>query len=207
MSNEEAKMLSGKIYDPSEPELHAKQRYLNELNEEFNRLSAFSPKRAELLKEFAPNIDPSCFLRGPVYFDYGCNIYMGPNCYANYNLTICDVCPVVIGEGVHMGCNVSIQTPLHPMLAAERAVYFGKYGEITDNEYGKPIHIGEHCWIASNVVILPGVTIGKNTVIGAGAVVTRDIPEGVFAAGNPCRVIRELTAKDSLSNHPELFEE
>lgn len=204
---EEAKMLRGLIYDCSEPELSAKQKELNILNEEFNRLSTFSPKRAELLAKFAPNIDPSCWLRGNVYFDYGCNIYMGPNCYANYNLTILDVCPVIIGEGCHIGSGVSILTPVHPMIASERAMYLGKYGKITDNEYGKPVKIGSHVWLASNVTVLPGVTIGDNSVIGAGSVVTRDIPSNVFAAGNPCRVIRTITEKDSLNNHPELFKE
>ena len=205
--NEETKMLRGKIYDCSEPELSAKQKELNLLNEEWNALSAFSPKRPALLAKFAPNIDRSCYLRGPVYFDYGCNIYMGPNCYANYNLTILDVCPVVIGEGCHIGSGVSILTPVHPLCASERAFYLGKYGRMTDNEYGKPVKIGDHVWLASNVTVLPGVTIGRNTVIGAGSVVTRDIPENVFAAGNPCRVIREISDADSLANHPELFEE
>ena len=207
MANEESKMLRGKIYDFSEPELSQKQKELNLLNEEVNRLSCFSPKRKELLRKLAPNIDPSCWLRGPVYFDYGCNIYMGPQCYANYNLTILDVCPVVIGEGCHMGCNVSILTPMHPLLASERAFYVGKYGKLTDNEYGKPVTIGKRVWLASNVTVLPGVTIGDDSVIGAGSVVSRDIPSGVLAVGNPCRVVRKLDDKDSLSNHPELFED
>ena len=205
--SEGKKMLNGKIYDYSEPELSAKQKELNLLNEELNRLSAFSPKRKEILAKLAPNIDPSCYFRGPVYFDYGCNIFMGPHCYANYNLTILDVCPVVIGEGCHIGSGVSILTPVHPMIASERAVYFGKYGKLTDNEYGKPVHIGKRVWLASNVTVLPGVTIGDDTVIGAGSVVTKDIPSGVFACGNPCVVKREITAADSLVNHPELFEE
>lgn len=207
MASEESKMLRGKIYDCSEPELSQKQKELNLLNEEVNRLSCFSPKRKELLRKLAPNIDPSCWLRGPVYFDYGCNIYMGPQCYANYNLTILDVCPVVIGEGCHMGCNVSILTPMHPFLASERAFYVGKYGKLTDNEYGKPVTIGKRVWLASNVTVLPGVTIGDDSVIGAGSVVSRDIPSGVLAVGNPCRVVRKLDDKDSLSNHPELFED
>ena len=207
MGNEESKMLRGKIYDFSEPELNGKQKELNLINEEVNCLSAFSPKRAELLRKLAPNIDPSCYLRGPVYFDYGCNIYMGPQCYANYNLTILDVCPVVIGEGCHMGCNVSILTPMHPLLASERALYVGKYGKLTDNEYGKPVTIGKRVWLASNVTVLPGVTIGDDSVIGAGSVVSRDIPSGVLAVGNPCHVVRKLDDKDSLSNHPELFED
>ncbi len=204
---EEEKMLMGKIYDCSEPSLAAKQKELNQLNETFNSLSDFSPKRGELLAKFAPNIHPSCHLRGHVYFDYGCNIFMGPNCYANYNLTILDVCPVIIGEGCHIGSNVSILTPMHPMIGAERAVYINEYGRLTDNEYGKSVVIGEHVWICSSAVILPGVKIGKNSVIGAGSVVTRDIPEGVFAAGNPARVIRPITDKDSLANHPEIFVE
>ena len=203
--NEEEKMLRGKIYDFSDPALSAKQKELNLLNEEFNSLSSFSPKRKELLAKFAPNIHPTCFLRGNVYFDYGCNIFMGPNCYANYNLTILDVCPVIIGEGCHIGSGVSIITPMHPLIGAERALYINAKGRLTDNEYGKSVVIGEHVWLGSNVTVLPGVTIGKNSVIGAGSVVTRDIPGGVLAVGNPCRVLRKISDQDSLANHPELF--
>ena len=201
------KMLAGLIYDCSDPEIAALQRKLNALNEEWNLLPSSSPKRAELLRQFAPNVHPSCSLRGPVYFDYGCNLYMGPNCYVNYNFTALDVCPIRIGEGTHIGSGVSLLTPLHPLDADDRAIYINERGAITDKEYAAPITIGEHCWIASNVTILPGVTIGKNTVIGAGSVVTKDIPEGVLAFGNPCKVIRKIREEDKLKYHPELFGE
>lgn len=199
------KMIAGLIYDCSDPELQALQRRLNALNEEWNALPSSSPKRAEILRELAPNIHPSCWLRGPVYFDYGCNVYMGEKSYANYGFTALDVCPIHVGKGVHIGTNVSLLTPLHPIDADERAMYVNASGDLTDKEYGAPIVIGDHCWLASNVTVLPGVTIGRNTVIGAGSVVTHDIPEGVLAAGNPCKVIRKITAADKLQNHPELF--
>ena len=199
------KMLAGKIYDPSDPELSSLQKRLNAMNEEWNLLPSSSPRRAELLREFAPNIEPTCSLRGPVYFDYGCNLYMGKNCYVNYNFTALDVCPIHIGECVHIGSGVSILTPLHPFDPDDRAIYINDRGVPTDQEYGAPVRIGDHCWLASNVTILPGVTIGKNTVIGAGSVVTKDIPEGVLAVGNPCRVVRKITEADRLTNHPELF--
>lgn len=205
VSPEEKKMLAGKIYDCSEPELSSKQKELNLLNEEFNRMSAFDPKRKEILAKFAPNIHPRCYFRGPVYFDYGCNIYMGAGTYANYNLTILDVCPVHIGENCHIGSGVSILTPLHPLIASEREVYLGQFGKMTDKEYGKPVTIGNRVWLASNVTVLPGVTIGDDTVIGAGSVVNKDIPSGVFACGNPCAIKRRIGPEDSLDNQPELF--
>ena len=199
------KMISGKIYDCSDPDLHALQMKLNALNEEWNLLPSSSPKKASLLREFAPNIHPSCSLRGPVYFDYGCNIYMGENCYVNYNFTALDVCPIRIGKGVHIGSGVSLLTPLHPIDANDRAMYINERGELTDKEYGAHITIGDHCWLASNVTVLPGVTIGEGTIIGAGSVVTKDIPAGVIAVGNPCKVLRTIEEKDKLQYRPNLF--
>ena len=201
------KMLSGKIYDCADPEIAALQRKLNLLNEEWNATPSSSPRKQEIFKELVPNIHPSCFIRSPAYFDYGCNIYMGENSYANYNLTALDVCPIYIGKGVHIGSGVSFITPLHPLDAEDRAIYRNERGVLTDKEYGAPIKIGDHCWIASNATILPGVTIGKNSIIGAGSVVTHDIPEGVIAVGNPARILRKITEQDKLKYHPELFAE
>ena len=139
------------------------------------------------------------YLQGPIFFDYGDNTHFGKNCYANFNLTVLDCAEVTFGDDVYLGCGVSIVTPVHPLLPDERRMYVNAQGALTDREYAKPIVIGSDCWLASNVTVCGGVTIGKGSVIGAGSVVTRDVPEGVFAAGNPCRVIRKLSPNDRLA--------
>ncbi len=199
------KMVAGKIYDCSDPDLHGLQKKLNALNEEWNLLPSSSPRKQSLLREFAPHIHPTSSIRSPAYFDYGCNVYMDENSYTNFGFTALDVCPIYIGKSVHIGSNVSMVTPLHPLDPEDRKNYVNDRGDVTDLEYGAPIHVGDHCWIASNVIICPGVTIGEGSVIGAGSVVTKDIPAGVIAVGNPCRVLREIGEKDKLKYHPELF--
>ena len=119
----------------------------------------------------------------PVWFDYGVNTSVGERFYANFGLTVLDSAQVIIGDYVEIGPNVDIYTATHPLDPTARA---------TGLEYGKPVRIGNHVWIGGHTVINPGVTIGDNTVIGSGSVVTRDIPAGVLAAGNPCRVIRKI---------------
>ena len=109
-----------------------------------------------------------------------------------------DTCPVTIGKNVFIGTGVSIVTPIHPLRYQERNLYQKENGQWTDNEYGKPITIEDNCWIASDVTIIGGVTIGEGSVIGAGSVVTRSIPKNSLAVGNPCRVIRQITEKDSI---------
>lgn len=129
----------------------------------------------------------NCTVNLPFRCDYGFNIEVGDNFYANYNLTILDVGKVTIGDNVMIAPNVSIYTAGHPIHPDSRNSMY---------EYGIPITIGSNCWIGGSTVICPGVTIGEGTVIGAGSVVTKDIPSGVVAAGNPCRVLREITDAD-----------
>ena len=112
---------------------------------------------------------------------------------------------VTIGDRCNFGPNVTIVTPIHPMLAREREVMLDKDGNKKHFCYAKPVHIGNDCWFGANVVVCPGFTIGDDCVIGAGSVVVKDIPAGVFAAGNPCRVIREITEKDSMKYKPEIL--
>ena len=126
----------------------------------------------------------SVVLEPPFFCDYGFNVALGQRVFFNFNCVILDVCPVCIGSFTLFGPAVQILTPMHPLDAELRR---GK-------EFGKPIEIGSDVWVGGGALILPGVRIGSRTVIGAGSVVTRDVPEGVFAAGNPCRVIREIDA-------------
>ena len=186
------KMLNGELYDPSDKQLVALRKKCHDLCREYNTLSEDDSRRNEILKELGIKLGKNVYLQGPIYFDYGCFISFGDNSYANFNLTILDTCPVSIGKNVFIGTGVSIVTPLHPMKYQERNPYINIEGNMTDQEYGKSITIEDNCWIASNVTICPGVTIGASSVIGAGSVVTRSIPKNSFAAGNPCRVIKEI---------------
>jgi len=199
------KMLKGKIYDPSDSEIFNLRTKAHKLCNKYNQTNDDEISvREEILKELVPN-NNGVYLQGPIYFDYGVNTSFGSNCYVNFNFTVLDICPIKIGNNVFIGPNVSIVTPLHPMLPEERKMYKNDKGIVTDKEYAKPIIIEDDCWIASNVVICGGVKIGKNTVIGAGSVVIKDIPSGVLAAGNPCKVIRKLSPQDSIYLKKELF--
>ena len=202
---EKEKMLAGMIYDPSDNELQHMRTSAHNLCNAYNKLNEDSKRRQVILSKLLPHGN-GVYLQGPIYFDYGHFTTFGKNCYANFNLTILDCCPVTIGDNVFMGTGVSIVTPVHPLLPAERNMYLNERGIMTDREYAKPIVIGSNCWIASNVTVCGGVTIGEGCVIGAGSVVTRDIPAGSFAAGNPCRVIRKLTEADTIHLKKELWE-
>ena len=141
---------------------------------------------AEVVKELLGKSD-GAFINPPFYCDYGSHIEVGKNFFANYNCTIIDVAKVKIGDNCMLAPNVAIYTAGHPVHPQTR---------ISAYEYGKAIMIGDNVWIGGNTVVCPGVKIGSNTVIGAGSVVTRDIPDWCVAAGNPCRVIRTITESD-----------
>jgi maltose O-acetyltransferase len=191
------KMINGLIYDPNDKELLHLRQKCHKLCLEYNSLEETNPRRVEILKELGIKGYENIYLQGPIQFDYGCFTTFGEGSYANFNLVILDCSPVAIGKNVFMGTGVSIVTPIHPMHYLDRNPYFDKdKGYITDDEYSKPIEIGDNTWIASNVTICGGVRIGKGCVIGAGSVVTRDIEDNSFAAGNPCRVIRKITEED-----------
>ncbi len=201
------KMMGGKIYNPNDPELMEKRIKAHVLCHRFNALEETeSAEREAILRELLSEKGENVFLQGPIYFDYGFNTKIGKNSYANFNLTVLDVCPVSIGENAFIGPNVSFLTPKHPLCFSDRNLYFDEELKMmTDKEYGAPITIGDNVWIAGNVTILGGVTIGSGSVIGAGSVVNKDIPENCLAFGNPCKVKREITEKDRLEFHPECF--
>lgn len=201
---EKEKMLMGKMYDPSDQELMVLRTKAHRLSKEYDELLETDERRTEIIKELGI-VGDSFYLQGPVQFDYGCFTSIGENSYANFNFTCVDCCPVTIGKNVFFGPNVSLLTPMHPLCWQDRNQYVKKDGTLTDQEYAKPITIGDNCWIAGNVTICGGVTIGEGCVVGAGSVVTKDIPSNSLAVGVPCRVVREITENDLLENHPELF--
>lgn len=184
MNTEREKMLAGELYDALDPELVAARDHARDLCQTLNatRESDRDVRRAILRSLFGVGGD-SVWMQPPFFCDYGANIELGERVYFNFNCVVLDVCPVRIGSFTLFGPAVQIYTPLHPLDAIARR---GK-------EYGKPVTIGSDVWVGGGAIILPGVTIGSRAVIGAGSVVTRDVPDGVFAAGNPCRVIREIT--------------
>lgn len=203
---EKEKMLAGKIYDPSDKELSETRLKAHKLSARYNSLFEDEEEtRNKILSELIPDMGKGTYIQGPIQFDYGRFTSFGENCYANFNFTVLDVCPVKIGDNVFFGPNCMLATPVHPFRYQERNIKFREDGTAYDDEYAKPITIGSNCWLASNVVVTGGVTIGEGCVIGAGSVVTRDIPANSLAAGNPCRVIREITEKDSIKYKKELF--
>jgi maltose O-acetyltransferase len=190
MNSEKEKMISGKLYKAFGKELLNERQYAKE---QIFRFNSFHPqeidKRNEVIKMLLGKTKNSFFIEPPFRCDYGYNIEIGENFYSNYNLIILDCAKVIIGDNVLIGPNVGIYTAGHPL-----------HYEIRKQEYefALPVRIGNNVWIGGNVVLNPGITIGDNSVIGSGSVVTKDIPGNVIAAGNPCKVIREITENDKL---------
>lgn len=204
--SEKEKMLAGKIYDTSDEGLALRRTETHKLCKRYNdTVEDETEKRTEILDQLLPNKGNGVYLQGPVYFDYGIFTSVGKNFYANFNLTIIDCCKVTIGDDVLIGPNVSIVTPVHPLRYQDRNMRVKEDGTVFDYEYAKPITVGNNCWVASNVTIIGGVHIGNGCVIGAGSVVTRDIPDNSLAVGNPCKVIREITEKDAIELKKDLF--
>ena len=203
---EKEKMISGKIYDPSDSELEALRIQAHRLSKDYNdTYDDEEEKREEILSRLIPNRSDGVYLQGPIQFDYGVFTTLGKNFYANFNLTVLDVCPVTIGDNVLIGPNCSLMTPIHPLKYQDRNIRQREDGTLYDYEYAKPITIKENCWLAANVTVCGGVTINEGCVIGAGSVVTRDIPPNSLAAGNPCKVIRQITEDDAIELKKELF--
>ena len=193
---EKEKMLAGIPYDPTDKTLTALRVQAHRLSRQYNGTDETDEElRRSILDMLLPDRGEGCYLQGPIQFDYGVFTHLGRNFYANFNFTVLDTCPVVIGDNVFFGPNCTVATALHFMDPIERRMRTREDGSVYDIELGKPVTVGNDCWIASNVVICAGVTIGPNCVIGASSVVTRDIPANSLAAGNPCRVIREIPVK------------
>jgi maltose O-acetyltransferase len=184
MSSERQKMLAGELYNPLDPDLVAARQRARDLCQALNRTrEAEEEERRRILRELFGAGGDSVWMQPPFFCDYGSNIELGERVFFNFNCVVLDVCSVRIGRFSLFGPAVQIYTATHPFNAEQRR----------REELGKPVEIGSDVWVGGGAIILPGVGIGSRAVIGAGSVVTRDVPESVFAAGNPCRVIREIT--------------
>lgn len=177
-------MLAGELYVAGDPVLVNMRNRARALFHAYNAtLNEDAPERRKILEELLGSIGNQLDIQPPFFCDYGRHIHLGENVFINYNCTILDCARVTVGKNVFMGPNVSLYTAFHPIVALER---------IKGPELAAPITIEDNVWIGGNVVVCQGVTIGENSTIGAGSVVTRSIPANVFAAGNPCRVIRNI---------------
>jgi maltose O-acetyltransferase len=181
--DERRKMLAGELYDPRDPQLTLARERARDLCRLLNATTdSQASERRRILQSLFGTGGDNVLVQPPFQCDYGTNIHVGPRVFFNFNCVVLDVCDVHIGEHTLFGPGVQILTPLHPMDAALRR----------EREFGKPVLIGADVWVGGSALILAGVHIGARAIIGAGSVVSRDIPADVFAAGNPCRVIRQL---------------
>jgi maltose O-acetyltransferase len=176
-------MVAGDMYDPLDTQLVTARARARDLCQALNATrESEDERRRRILQDLFGTGGDTVWMQPPFYCDYGSNIELGERVFFNFNCIVLDVCPVRIGSFTLFGPAVQIYTPMHPFNAEQRR----------REEYGKPIEIGSDVWVGGGAIVLAGVRIGSRAVIGAGSVVTRDVPEGVYAAGNPCRVIRPI---------------
>lgn len=202
---EKEKLHSGDIYFPGDPEILAEQTRCQEKLYDFNQTRPGElAKRTAMLKDMFAEIGEGCYIEPPLHANFGGHfVHFGKCVYANYNLTLVDDTHIYVGDDTMLGPNVTIATaghPIHPDLRSRGL------------QYNIPVRIGRNCWLGAGVMVMPGVTIGDNVVIGAGSVVTKDIPSNVVAVGNPCRILREVGERDrefyyrDRRINPEFFE-
>lgn len=187
--NHREKMHSGELYFPGDEQIMVEQTgYLDKLYD-FNqtRPTEFD-KRTHMLKEMFAEMGEGCYIEPPLHSNFGGHhTHFGKGVYANFNLTLVDDTHIYVGDHTMLGPNVTLATAGHPILPKMREKGY---------QYNLPIHIGRNCWLGAGVVVLPGITIGDNVVVGAGSIVTKDLPSNVVAVGNPCRVLREIVEDD-----------
>lgn len=183
------KIHSGDIYYPSDDEIMKEQLLCLDKLYDFNMTRPTElDKREKMLKEMFCEIGENCYIEPPFHANWGGkHVHFGKNVYANFGLTLVDDTHIYVGDGTMFGPNCVIATAGHPILPEFREKQY---------QFNVPVHIGKNCWLGAGVLVMPGVTIGDNTVIGAGSVVTKDIPSNVVAVGNPCRVLREIGEHD-----------
>ena len=187
--SERDKLHSTELYLPMDDSIMAEQIQCMEKLYDYNqtRPTEFD-KRTAMLKDMFAEIGENCYIEPPLHANWGGHfVHFGKNIYANYNLTMVDDTHIYVGDYTMFGPNVTLATAGHPVLAELRTHGY---------QYNAPIHIGKNCWLGAGVIVMPGVTIGDNVVIGAGSIVTKDIPSNVVAVGNPCKVMRPVGEKD-----------
>ena len=182
-------MHAGLLYLPGNEELQREQQECLDRLQEVNRLKPSEwDKKFALLKEMFAEIGENCYLETPFHSNWGCrHVHFGRNVYANFNLTLVDDTHIYVGDFTQFGPNVVLATAGHPIDPALREQGY---------QYNAPIRIGRNCWLGAGVLVMPGITIGDNVVVGAGSVVTKDLPSDVVAVGNPCRILREVNDRD-----------
>ena len=183
------RLHTGEIYLPGDDEILEEQFQCQEKLYDYNQTRpSEGEKRSKLLKEMFAEIGDGCYIEPPLRANWGGHfVHFGKNIYANFNLTLVDDTHIYVGDATMFGPNVTIATAGHPILPELREQAY---------QYNMPVHIGKNCWLGAGVIVMPGVTIGDNTVIGAGSIVTKDIPANVVAVENPCRVMREIGEHD-----------
>ncbi len=186
---ESGKMHTGELYLPGDKEIMARQLQCLERLYDFNATRPSEmERRQKLLKEMFFEIGENCYIEPPFHSNFGGgHVHFGKNIYANFNLTLVDDTHIYVGDYTMFGPNVTVATAGHPILPELREKGY---------QYNAPVHIGRNCWIGAGAVILPGVTLGDNVVVGAGSIVTKDLPSNVVAVGNPCKVLREVGERD-----------
>lgn len=187
--NQRDKLHSQELYLPMDDSIMAEQLLCLEKQYDYNATRPLEgEKRAALLKEMFAEIGDNCYIEPPLHSNWGGHhTHFGSNIYANFNLTLVDDTHIYVGDCTMFGPNVTLATAGHPILPDLR-----QHGY----QYNAPIHIGKNCWLGAGVIVMPGVTIGDNTIIGAGSIVTKDIPSNVVAVGNPCKVMRPVNKRD-----------
>lgn len=187
--NAKEKMHNGGLYLPDDEEIMREQTRCLDLLYEYNATRPTQQdKRQKLLKEMFAEIGEGCYLEPPFHANFGGkHCHFGNRVYANFNLTLVDDTHIYVGDNVMFGPNVTIATAGHPILPELRKKGY---------QYNMPVRIGKNCWLGAGVIVLPGITVGDNSVIGAGSVVTKDIPPNVVAVGNPCKILRPISDRD-----------
>lgn len=194
---EEEKIFSGRVFNPAGDELRAIRRRAHDLCRRYNAMDDLDPERSAVMRDLLGGIGEKFSLQAPVQFNYGRHTFIGRNFVSNFNLVVLDDACIHIGDNVMCGPNVSLVASDHPLVASERVAAPDGKGGTFFSEFAREINIGNNVWIACGTIIFGGVTIGDNAVIGAGSVVTRDIPAGYLAYGVPCKPVRPITEKDS----------
>ena len=191
---EQEKMHTGDLYLPMGEEILTEQLHTLEKLYDYNATRPLEQeKRKKLLKEMLAEMGEGCYIEPPFHANWaGKHVHLGKDVYANFNLTCIDDTHIYIGDNTMIAPNVILATATHPILPELRAQGY---------QYNLPIHIGKNCWLGAGVIVLPGVTIGDNTVVGAGSLVTKDLPANVVAVGSPCRVLREINDRDKEYYH------